>query len=197
MELVIASRNVHKIRELRAILRAIDHLDITSLLHWPEYTPPEESADTFEGNAKIKAEHAARALNKHVLADDSGLVVPILDGRPGVHSRRYAGDDATDAENRQKLLAELKGRQELDRSAYYECHLILAAPDGIKKSVRGICEGYILDSERGRNGFGYDSLFVRHDTDTTFAQLSEETKNRISHRRKAVEKLLAYLEQDF
>ncbi len=194
MEIVIASRNVHKIREFREMLKQIKNLDITSLLNFPDYVAPEETGATFEENAALKAEHAANTLNKIVLSDDSGLVVPSLEGAPGVYSRRYSGEDATDAENRKKLLEEMNGKRELERSAYYECSLALAGPDGIKKTVRGICEGIIIEDERGRNGFGYDSLFMKHDYDKTFAELEESVKNRISHRMKAIEKILPTLE---
>lgn len=195
MEIVIASKNVHKIREFREILSHIEDTDVTSLLNFPDYKPSEETGVTFEENAKAKAVDAARALNKWVLADDSGLVVPSLKGEPGISSRRYAGDDATDAENRLKLLEAMKGKSDLERSAYYECCLVLASPDGeIKKFVRGICEGYLIEEERGQNGFGYDALFVKHDYDKTFAELEESVKNRISHRSKAIEKILPALE---
>lgn len=195
MEIVIASSNVHKIREFREILAKLSKLDFLSLLSFSNYHPPEEVGTTFEENATIKAEHAAKALKKWVLADDSGLVVPSLGGAPGIYSKRYAGDDATDRENRQKLLTEMSGKSDLQRSAYYECCLALADADGvIRKTVRGICEGYLIEEEKGRNGFGYDALFVKHDYDKTFAELEESTKNRISHRMKAIEKMLPTLE---
>ncbi|MEC7839736.1 MAG: RdgB/HAM1 family non-canonical purine NTP pyrophosphatase [Chlamydiota bacterium] len=194
MEVVIASKNVHKIREFREILQHIKNLDLTSLLDYPDYEAPEEKADTLEENAKVKAEHAAKVLKKHVLADDSGLFVVTLGGAPGVISKRYSGDDATDAENRAKLLKEMTGKEGLDRCAYYECCIFLANPDGIIKHVKGICEGVITEEERGRNGFGYDPLFQKHDYDKTFAELEESTKNRISHRMKAVQKILPTLE---
>lgn len=196
MELVLATHNLHKVREFREMLKAIKNvdIDILSLTHFPEYTPPEETGETFVENATLKAVHAAAALKKWVLADDSGLVVPALENQPGVRSRRYAGDESTDSENRQKLLKELKGKEDLDRSAYFECSLAIASPDGLKKVVSGICEGLISTSEKGRNGFGYDSLFIKNDYDKTFAELDESTKNRISHRRKAIDKLTSILE---
>lgn len=194
MELVIASSNLHKIREFRDIFKAIPHLDILSLRNFPDYTPPEETGETFEENARIKAEHAAKALNKWVLADDSGLVVPALNGAPGIHSRRFSGPNATDNENRKKLLIDLHNKKGLERYAYYECCLVLANADKIKKIVHGICEGTILEKEKGNNGFGYDPLFQRHDCDKSFGEMDETTKNRISHRMKAIEKLLAMLE---
>lgn len=197
MELIIASRNVHKIRELRDMLKSykeLINLDILSLLNFSEYEPPPEMGLSFKENAETKALHAAQGLDRWVLADDSGLVVPAIQGEPGIYSARYAGMDSTDAENRQKLLARMQNLQDIERSGYFECWLVLASPKGIKKSVCGICEGVILTEERGRNGFGYDSLFIKHDYDKTFSELDEQTKNKISHRRKAIEKLLPTLE---
>lgn len=194
MELVIASHNVHKIREMRGMLAKFAHLDITSLLNYPDYVPVEETGDSFEANARLKAEDAARVLKKWVISDDSGLVVPALGGAPGVRSKRYAGEKATDSENRVKLLQAMQGMSDLKRAAFFECCLALANPEGIVKFVRGLCEGYIIEEERGKNGFGYDSLFVKHDYDKTFAELDESTKDRISHRSKAFEKMSPSLE---
>jgi XTP/dITP diphosphohydrolase len=197
MEIVIASSNMHKIREIKDMLKSykgLEKLDILSLHQFPQYQPPDEDGSTFQENAETKALHAAKALNKWVIADDSGLVVSALNGEPGVYSARYAGTDATDAENRQKLLKKIERLDEVDRSAYFECCLSLASANGIKKSVRGQCEGTLLTEERGRNGFGYDPLFVKNEYDKTFAELDEKTKNKISHRRKAIEKLSIFLE---
>lgn len=194
MEIVIATHNVHKIRELRAMLKENALIDFFSLNDFPEYLPPEETGKSFEENALLKATHAATHLNKLCLADDSGLVVPALSGRPGIYSARYAKEGATDRENRQKLLGELKGKNDLERSAYFECVLALAAPNGKNKTFKGHCEGLITTEERGKNGFGYDPLFMKHDYNHTFAELDESTKNRISHRRKAVDKFVLYLE---
>lgn len=197
MQIVIASHNVHKIRELREMLKSykeLKHLDVLSLLNFPDYELPPEDGSSFKENAEIKALDAANKLSKWVLADDSGLVVPALQGEPGVYSARYAGLEATDAENRQKLLQKMQGLQDIDRTGYFECWLSLASPEGIKKTVCGSCEGMILNEERGRHGFGYDPLFIKHDYDKTFAELDEQTKNRISHRRKAIEKLISALE---
>jgi len=196
MQLVIASRNPHKIRELRSMLKKGRlSFDLLSLFDFPQYEPPEETGASFEENAILKAEHAARALGQLVLADDSGLVVPALHGKPGVFSRRYAGENATDKENRDKLLKDLKGVEEPYRQAYYECWIALASPEGLIKTAKGISEGMILEKERGSLGFGYDSLFIKHEYGKTFAELEEETKNRISHRRKALDKMLLVLEE--
>jgi XTP/dITP diphosphohydrolase len=194
MEIVIASTNLHKIREFRDMMKHLAAIDLLSLLNFPTYEPLPEEAPSFKENAVNKAEHAARTLNKWVLADDSGLVVPALNGAPGVRSRRYAGDDATDAENRHKLLAAMASLDSHRRNAYYECCLVLASPAGMKKCVTGLCEGRILEEERGRNGFGYDSLFVKNEYDKSFAEIDESTKNRISHRHKAFEKLAPTME---
>lgn len=194
MEIIIASTNLHKIREFREMMKHLKGIDIMSLLNFLSYSPLPEEASTLKENAIQKALHAAKTLNKWVLADDTGLIVPALNGAPGIRSRRYAGDEATDTENRNKLLAAMSSFDDLQRHAYYECYLALASPEGIKKCVRGICEGFILKKERGRHGFGYDSVFVKNEYDKSFGEINESTKNRISHRYKAYEKLIPTLE---
>lgn len=189
MQLVIASHNVHKIRELRAMLKAYKFLDILSLLDFPHYTPLPELGKTFEENAVQKAVHAAKTLHRWAIADDTGLVVPALQGAPGVFSARYAGEQATDTENRKKLLLEMQHIQDPHRQGYFECWIAIASPQGLRKCVRGVCEGTILSQERGGKGFGYDSLFVKYEYSKSFAELEEALKNRISHRRKALDKL--------
>lgn len=194
MKILLATKNVHKIREFREMFRPIKRLDLYTLLDFPNYEPPEETGETFEENAHLKALHAARNLQMLAIADDSGLVVPALQGKPGVRSRRFASLDATDKENNRKLLDLMGSLTDLERGAYYDCVLALAKPDGTIKTVLGRCEGMIIDEERGSSGFGYDSLFMKHDYDKTFGELDESTKNRVSHRRKAFEKLLILLE---
>ncbi len=195
MEIVIASSNLHKIREFREMCKLLKNIDFLSLKHFPNYVAIEETGNTLIENATLKAVHASQVLNKWTLADDSGLFVPILNGAPGVHSRRYASENPTDSENRQKLLRELQEMSEIKRSAYYECCLVIAAPGaGVKKYVTGRCEGYITMEERGRNGFGYDSIFMKNEYNKTFAELEESVKNQISHRMKAFQKLLPFLE---
>lgn len=194
MELVIASTNIHKVREFRNMLKSLHRFDLVSLRDFPSYTPPEETGKTFEENAILKAEHAAKILNRWVIADDSGLIVPALNGAPGVLSARYAGSDATDFDNRKKLLEEMQHLMEDDRQAFFECSIALASPEGLKKCVKGTCEGIILNKERGGGGFGYDSLFVKHGYSKSFAEIGETVKNRISHRRKALDKLVSSLE---
>lgn len=194
MEIVIATTNLHKIRELREMLKPFSTIDVLSLHNFPNYKPPEETGATFKENSILKSEHACANLQKIVIADDSGLVVPTLKGEPGVRSKRYAGEDATDAENRQKLLQSLEGKQEHERTAYFECVLSISRPNHEVKTFSAVCEGMIALEEKGRNGFGYDPLFIKNDYDKTFAELDEGTKNRISHRRKAFEKMMVFLE---
>ncbi|NBO23638.1 MAG: RdgB/HAM1 family non-canonical purine NTP pyrophosphatase [Chlamydiae bacterium] len=197
MKLGIASSNTNKIREFKSLLSSISNLELVSMKDFPDYIPPEETGDTFEDNASIKALDFAKFINGYALADDSGLVVPALNGEPGVRSARYAKEDATDSENRAKLKIALSKIQEKDRQAYFACALALAAPQGIKKITTGFCEGYLILEERGNQGFGYDPLFIRHDYSKTFAELDEKVKNKISHRRKAFDKMLPYLENIF
>ena len=193
-ELVIASTNIHKIREFRAMLKSFPRFDLLSLSDFPQYVPPEETGQSFEENAILKAVHAAKTLHRCVIADDSGLVVPALNGAPGVYSARYAGKDATDLDNRKKLLEQMKHLLEEDRNAYYECCIAVASPTGLKKCTRGTCEGFLLPQERGGSGFGYDPLFVKYGYNKSFAELEESTKNRISHRRKSLDKILLSIE---
>ncbi len=194
MELVLATTNVHKIREIRSLLKSLQQFDLLSLRNFPDYSQPSETGTTFEENAILKATDAARALNKWAVADDSGLVVPALGGAPGVYSARYAGEGAAEIDNRKKLLKEMTDLDEIGRAAYFECVIALASPEGLKKCAKGTCEGTILTKERGRNGFGYDSLFLKHDYNQTFGELEESVKNQVSHRGKALEKLKLFLE---
>ena len=192
--LVIASHNMHKVREFRTMLKGFAALDVLSLADFPQYVSPEETGSSFEENASLKAMHAAAALKQWVLADDSGLVVPALGGAPGVYSARFAGNSATDLENRKKLLDVMQHLLDEDRAAYFECSLVLASQQGVVKITRGTCEGKILMQERGGSGFGYDPLFVKHEYSQSVAELEESVKNRISHRRKAFDKILTSLE---
>ena len=197
MELVIATTNFHKILELKAMLRShFKDIEILSLKDFPSYEAPEEIGKTFSEIAELKALHAAKALGLYTLADDSGLVVPALGGEPGIFSRRYAGDHATDKDNREKLTKKLNSLKDDDRFAFFECALSFASPDRLIKTINGVCEGHLLLEARGRGGFGYDPLFMKHDYNKTFAELEEDIKNRISHRRKAFDKLTPYIESE-
>ncbi|MCY3974269.1 MAG: RdgB/HAM1 family non-canonical purine NTP pyrophosphatase [Simkaniaceae bacterium] len=189
--LLIATTNLHKVREIRAVLRAHFPSDILTLHDFPDYRVPEERGKTFEENAALKALSAASALKEWVLADDSGLVVPALGGAPGIRSARYAGEGAGDQENRVKLLEELEKIDESERKGYYVCAMALASPEGIRAEVRGCCFGTLITTPGGGGGFGYDPLFRKYGYGKTFAEMGEEIKNRVSHRRKALDKLLS------
>jgi XTP/dITP diphosphohydrolase len=196
MEILLASNNLHKIREFRQLFQRLQKtVELVSLIQFPHYKAPEETGLAFKENAIAKAVHAAKELQMWVLADDSGLVVPSLQGAPGVYSSRYAGIGATDKQNYEKLLGAMKNFSEQDRIAYFQCCLALANPFGLQKCVESICEGSIADTPRGRCGFGYDSIFIKTDYGKTFAELDDEIiKNKISHRGKAFERILPFLE---
>ena len=187
-KVLLASNNAHKIKEIRAILG--DFFDIVSLREAGVESDPEETGKTFEENARIKAVAGMKASGMPCISDDSGLEVLALDCRPGVMSARYAGSHGDDAANNEKLLAELADKT--DRSARYVCVICMAFPDGRELEARGECYGEILKEKRGSGGFGYDPLFYFPQFGKTFAEISAEEKNEVSHRNaalKAFEKL--------
>ncbi len=193
-ELVVASGNSGKIREISNLLKG--NVDILlSLADFPALPPIIEDGATFAENAIKKAKITARAICKPVLADDSGLVVDALDGKPGVYSARYAGEGASDAENNEKLLRELAGLPTGQRSAAFCCVMALCLPDGSCHTFSGRLGGTILEQPRGSGGFGYDPLFFVKEYDKTLAELPLEIKNRISHRGQALAKLKSFLSQ--
>jgi XTP/dITP diphosphohydrolase len=184
MKLLIATRNQHKLVELRRLfafagLTLVAADEVSGL---PEDVV--EDADTFEGNALKKARELCRASGLWTMADDSGLEVAALGGAPGVLSARYAGESCNYADNNAKLLRELDGVA--DRRARFRCVIALCAPDGREWAVAGECRGVILECSRGSGGFGYDPLFVPDGFDRTFAELDADTKNRVSHRGEAM-----------
>lgn len=196
MKLLIASKNLGKIREFRELLKPLGNLDIYSLKDMGDYTSPEETGETFVENAELKAIQASKYFPGFIaLADDSGLVVPALSGAPGVHSARYAGKDARDIDNRKKLAKEIRELSEESRGAYFECVISLAKEGEVLKTVTGRCEGHLISQERGSNGFGYDPLFIKSGYSKTFAELGPALKNEVSHRRKALEKVALALEK--
>ena len=185
MEIVIASRNKHKIEELEALLsKYVAGVKLLSLDDVGIVGDIEENGTTFSENALIKA-RAAASSGKIGVGDDSGLCVNALDGAPGIFSARFAGDHGNDAANNEKLLRELSNKS--DRSAAFVCAIACVMPDGREITVEGRAEGTILYSASGQNGFGYDPLFYYPPLDKTFASLSPEEKNGISHRARAVE----------
>ena len=191
LEMVLATRNAGKAAELQALLRARYGTEIT-LLTLSEIGfegDIEETGQTFAENALLKARAAAAASGKIGLGDDSGLVVPALGGAPGIYSARYAGEHGNDEKNNAMLLQNLSGKT--DRRAFFECVLACALPNGENFTVSGRCEGIILESPRGRNGFGYDPLFYVPGLGKTLAEMSGEEKNAISHRGAAVRQFVA------
>jgi XTP/dITP diphosphohydrolase len=197
--LVVATRNRGKSAEIRKFLAdfSIEIKDLNDFGPLPEI---KEDGDSFEENAYKKASFIARILGLPALADDSGLEVRALGGKPGVHSARYAGPDATDAANNAKLLAAMEGIT--DRQARFCCVLSLAVPTGAALTYEAACEGIILEAPRGENGFGYDPLFLHPPTGKTFAEMTLEEKAEVSHRGQAMQelksefaKVMAWLEQ--
>ena len=188
--LVLATRNAGKTREIREFFRNFP-VEIKNLDDFGLIPPVEEDGTTFDENAYKKASFTAKILGLPALADDSGLEVEALGGAPGVHSARYAGPSATDAENNAKLLREMEG--ETNRAAVFVCVISLAVPSGVALTYEARCEGLIAEAPRGNNGFGYDPLFYYPPLNRTFAQLSAEEKNRVSHRGNA----LAELKEEF
>ncbi|MBI3986221.1 MAG: XTP/dITP diphosphatase [Lentisphaerae bacterium] len=183
MKLLIATRNAHKLEEIRAIL-AVPGLELLGAMDIPGLPDVVEDGQTFPANAVKKAVTVAMASKLWTLADDSGLEVDALGGAPGVCSARYAGEPCDTAANNAKLLKELSGQTV--RTARFRCVLALAMPAGRAQIVEGVCEGTILDAPRGTNGFGYDPLFVPRNHSETFAEMEAALKNRISHRAKAL-----------
>ncbi|MBW1722753.1 MAG: XTP/dITP diphosphatase [Deltaproteobacteria bacterium] len=197
--LVLATTNPGKIREFKELLTGFK-VDIRSLKDFGPLPPILEDGKTFDENAYKKASMTARYLGLPALADDSGLVVEALGGAPGVNSARYAGEGASDEDNIQKLLRAMEGVA--NRRARFECVLSIAVPRGPALTYEGFCEGEILHEKRGENGFGYDPVFYYPPMKKTFAQMSSDEKNRVSHRGKAMaelkeefDKVLLWLEQ--
>lgn len=188
----MATRNIDKIREIRAILSDID-VKILSLLDFDGIPIVVEDGKDLKDNAIKKAKIAYKYTGKIAVADDSGLEVKSLGGLPGVHSARFAGPKASYKENNQKLLDVLGDRPLEERAARFRCMIAVVDSDGEPKIFEGTVNGYIGFEERGNAGFGYDPLFIVPQYNKTFAELGEDLKNRISHRAKALSKLKEYL----
>ena len=186
--IVIATRNRHKIRELRQLLRGVS-ARFVSLRAFPAVAAVRENGGSFDANAARKARAAARATGCLAIADDSGLEVQALGWRPGIRSARFAGPRATDAQNNRKLLRLLRGVPLPRRGARYRCSLAAAAPDGRVWLTRGIWQGRVALAPRGRSGFGYDPLFEVPRCGKTVAQLGAAVKARLSHRGHAARKM--------
>lgn len=193
-ELVIATGNRGKLAEVRRILEEAGlPVRVYALDEFPGITLPPEDGETFVDNARLKALAVARQAGRPALADDSGLCVDVLGGRPGVRSARYAGEGAGDAANNAKLLAELAGVPAERRGAEFRSAVVLALPDGRWTAAEGSVRGRILEAPRGDGGFGYDPLFFSDELGMTFAEATPEAKNRVSHRGRALRALLPRL----
>ena len=186
MDLLLATRNQHKSREFCELLGS--DFKVIDLSSFPEIIIPEETGQTFEENARLKAIAASQDRHLWVIADDSGLEVEAFGGAPGIYSARYAGKNATDAENVEKLLRELRARNITGkkRSARFRCVVALAKSGKLVTTVTGEVAGTITKSPLGENGFGYDPIFLPKGFEGTFAESPSETKNAISHRAKAI-----------
>jgi XTP/dITP diphosphohydrolase len=197
--LLIATRNQGKAKEFTQLFADLPALSIVALTDFPHLPDVIEDGDTFEQNARKKASEIAAVTGLLVLADDSGLEVDALDGRPGVHSARYSGKHGDDEANNDKLLAELAHIADAARTARYRVVLALADPRGpLGARVHtedGACEGTILNERRGTGGFGYDALFLPNGFSKTMAELPAAEKHRISHRGIATQKMRAFLAQ--
>ncbi len=191
--LVLASRNRKKSIEIGDLLAPLD-IAVVSVADFPEAPEVEETGTTFAENSALKAQLTAKALGRWTLADDSGLAVDVLQGAPGVSSARYAGPDATDRDNNEKLLAELSETPDQRRGAQFICCLTVADPAGeMRLQVQGRCRGRLLREGRGAAGFGYDPLFWISEYRKTFAELSLTTKSVLSHRARAFYQLCPLL----
>lgn len=186
--IVLATKNKGKIREMRELLAQMN-IEVLSLSDFPPVNDAEENGATFAENAMLKARYYYAHTGIPCLADDSGLEVDALGGRPGVYSARYSGEDASDASNNAKVLQEMAGVEEEKRTARFRCAMALVG-DGIELTTGGTCEGILLAEERGSGGFGYDPLFYVPAFDRTLAEMSSEDKNSISHRGSAVRKMV-------
>ena len=194
MELFLATRNEGKIREIRELLQGCK-ISLASLRDYPDAPGVVENGEAYRDNALKKARFFAKWTGKLTLADDSGLEVDYLKGRPGVFSARYAGDGGDDRENNRRLLRELKGIPPQKRGAVFRCVMALVAPWGDEEVVEGECRGRIGLEERGKRGFGYDPIFVIPRYGKTVAELTIAEKNRLSHRGKALRKLKKILKR--
>lgn len=194
IELVIASANKHKCKEIKEML-AIDGLRIRSLDEVAQDVPDVvEDGAAFSENAEKKAREIADALGVLALADDSGLCVDALGGAPGIFSARFAGEQKSDADNRRKILDLMEDKY--NRSAKFVCAMSVALPGGeILKTVEGECHGMLTTAEKGEGGFGYDSLFYYPDFNKTFAEVGEDEKNSVSHRKDALRKIKPVIDE--
>ncbi|ANX13117.1 non-canonical purine NTP pyrophosphatase [Fictibacillus arsenicus] len=195
MKILIATKNIGKVKEFQSMFKDLG-IEVISLLDIKNSPDVEETGVTFEENSIIKAEAICSIMKIPVIADDSGLEVDALEGRPGVYSARYAGSEKSDEANMDKVLSELRGVAEPNRTARFVCALAFARPDKKTFVVRGTCEGEILSERRGNEGFGYDPIFYLPQLECSMAELSKEEKNKISHRAVALQKLKDFISKE-
>ena len=188
MKLVFATNNLHKLKEVQEMLS--NTIEVLSLKDIGCFEDVEETETTLEGNAKLKADHIIKKYGYHCFADDTGLEVDALDGRPGVFSARYGGEHGNSEKNMQKLLKELHGK--VNRKAQFRTAVALNL-ENKQYLFEGICEGKILEKKTGTGGFGYDPIFKPTEASTSFAEMNSEEKNTISHRGIAIQKLVDFL----
>jgi len=190
-QLLIATRNAGKIKELKELLTELP-IEIRCLNEFPNIVEPEESGANFAENAVLKAKYYARQTKLWALADDSGLEVEALNGAPGVFSARYAGENASDKDRIEKLLKELESIRQ--RRARFVCAMAVADEKGVMKFIaEGVCDGIIALTASGTNGFGYDPIFIPDGFSNTFGELSGDVKQEISHRARALNKIIQQL----
>ncbi|MER2257137.1 MAG: XTP/dITP diphosphatase [Priestia megaterium] len=195
-EIIIATKNAGKVKDFETLFSP-KGFQVKSLLDFPEMEDVEETGVTFAENATLKAEAISFALNKPVIADDSGLAIDALNGEPGVYSARYAGENKDDNANIEKVLQKLNDVPFEKRTARFHCALAIAVPGKRTEIVEGTCEGHILEEKRGENGFGYDPIFFVEKWRCSMAELTKEQKNQISHRANALKRLAPLIDAQF
>ncbi|MCP8617041.1 XTP/dITP diphosphatase [Salirhabdus salicampi] len=195
-KILLATKNEGKAKEFKEIFGSIGYQVITLLDLEGDVPDVEETGETFEANAALKAETFANRLQMPVMADDSGLEVDALQKRPGVYSARYAGLEKNDQKNLEKVLQELEGVEHKNRTARFVCVLAFARPEEETIFARGTCEGYIASYPQGTGGFGYDPIFIPNGYNRTLAQFAPSEKHSISHRGDAIEKMLTKLKTE-
>ncbi len=196
-KIILSTGNVHKVNEIKGILKDMPFEVISKNDLGYEDFDVLEDGSTLEENALKKAKELHKLTKGIVVADDTGLYVDVLNGEPGVYSARYAGEDATYSDNNKLLLNKLKDIPKEKRTAYFKTVIAVILEDGSRLTAEGICRGSIALQERGKRGFGYDPLFIVEGTDKTFSEMSEEEKNKISHRANALKNLKDKLEAIF
>ncbi len=188
--LILATRNAHKTAEIRAMIGGC--FEILNATEFPDFPEIEETGDSFLENARLKAEGISARIEGWVLSDDSGLEVDALGGAPGVWSSSYGGEEGNHGKNNSRLLQEMAGKP--DRSARFRCTMVLARDGREVAHFSGCVEGRLVEALHGSGGFGYDPLFIPAGHDATFAELGEVVKNSLSHRSRALEQVVAYLD---